>query len=265
VTLLFSPEAFQCELKTRRFGRACRAVAETGSTIDLAWEWLGADGPEGGVVIADRQTRGRGRLGREWASPEGGLWMSVLARPDIPIDWGGRLGVMMALDAAAAVSAVTGCAARVRWPNDLLISGRKVGGVLIDARPEGGRLTAAILSFGLNVNVPINTLPETMRGTAATLLAETGRIHRIEVVAARILEALERDWPLLLAASPGLPERWGVFDAIPGAEVLTDIAGEALQGQNAGIDEEGALILKTAGGPRRITSGEVHLLRPAAV
>lgn len=259
--MAFPAEAFQRQLTTARFGRACRVVPETTSTIDLAWEWLRAGGPEGGVVIADRQTQARGRLGRPWSAPEGGLWVSVLARPDLPAQRAGRLGVLVALAAAEGVSAETGCSAGLRWPNDLLIHGRKVGGVLIDARINGDRVEAAVLSLGINVNVPREALPAELRETATSLLSATGRRWPLEALAARVLNNLERDWPRLLAEAPGLAARWRQHDAIFGAEVCVEIGGSGAQGLGQGIDEEGALMLKMADGTRRITSGEVRFLR----
>jgi BirA family biotin operon repressor/biotin-[acetyl-CoA-carboxylase] ligase len=260
--LAFSAEAFQRQLTTARFGRACRVVPEAGSTIDLAWKWLRAGGPEGGVVIADRQTQARGRLGRPWAAPEGGLWMSALARPDIPAHRGGRLGVLVALATAEGVSVETGCSATLRWPNDVLIQGRKVGGVLIDAQINMDRVGAAVLSLGINVNTPSEALPPELHETATSLLSETGRCWSLEALAARILGNLERDWPLLLAEAPGLAARWRELDAILAAEVCVEIGSSRAQGLNQGIDEEGALMVKTVDGTRRITSGEVRFLRP---
>jgi BirA family biotin operon repressor/biotin-[acetyl-CoA-carboxylase] ligase len=95
-----SAELLQHELRTSLFGRAARVLQETDSTIDLAREWVREGGPEGGVVIAARQRKGRGRLGRQWLSPMGGLWMSVIARPPLQIAAAGRLGVGMAVAGA---------------------------------------------------------------------------------------------------------------------------------------------------------------------
>ena len=92
-----SAEALLRALETKRFGRALRLLAETPSTIDVAWAWLRAGGPEGAAVIAEQQTQGRGRATRRWASPRGGLWMSVLARPGMPAARGGLLGIGLAL------------------------------------------------------------------------------------------------------------------------------------------------------------------------
>lgn len=266
----FSADIFQQRLRTRRFGRACRVVAEADSTIDLAWAWLRDGGPDGGVVLADRQTRSRGRLGRPWAAPEGGLWLSLIARPDLPVTYAGRLGIAVALAAAAAVVEEAGAAARVKWPNDVVLSGRKLGGVLIETEVTEEKVTAAVLSLGLNVNVSLDALPAEVREAAMSLSEATGRAWPLERLAARVCEHLERAWPSLLEVKSGLVEKWQQMDALAGERVavslgVTPRAEEAdVRGVSAGIDEAGALILETAAGSQRVTSGEVRSLRGAA-
>jgi len=268
--LWFSADIFQQELRTQRFGRACRVVAEAESTIGLAWDWLRDGGPDGGVVLAQRQTRSRGRLGRAWASPEGGLWLSLIARPDLPATYAGRLGIAVALAAASAVVEETGAAARVKWPNDVVLSGRKLGGVLIETEVTGEQAAAAVLSVGLNVSIRLGALPEVVRETAISLSEVTGKAWSLEKLAARACEHLERAWPLLSEARSGLVEKWQEMDALAGERVAVNLgvtpgAGEAeVRGVDAGIDETGALILETAAGPQRVMSGEVRSLRAAA-
>ena len=248
-------------------------VTETPSTIDPAWEWLRAGGPDGGVVIADTQTRGRGRLGRRWASPEGGLWLSLIARPDLPVEHAGRLGILVALAAAGATREATGAPAQVKWPNDIVLEGRKLGGVLVETELAQGTVAAAVLSLGLNVNVSLDRLPAEMRESATSLFEATGRAYRLDSLAARVLDHLESAWPLLYAAESGLVEKWQQLDALGGEQVIVIVsvsgrptsAGEMeARGVNAGIDETGALVLMTSAGPQRITSGEVRSLRAAA-
>jgi len=261
MTVSFTVTMLQQELLTAWVGRACRVETLAASTIDLAWEWLRSGGPEGGVVIALRQTRGRGRLGRPWFSPEGGLWMSVIARPDLEVTRAGRLGVGMALAAADAVAGITGSAAEVKWPNDIVFAGRKVGGVLVETETSAGRVQGAVLSLGLNVNVDPDALPAEVREAATSLTAQTGRNYPLQTAAARVLENLERLWPEVLAAEFELAPRWRERDALLGLQVTVE-AGEAeWQGEAAGIDEEGGLVLLTTDGPRKVRVGEIRALR----
>jgi BirA family biotin operon repressor/biotin-[acetyl-CoA-carboxylase] ligase len=267
----FSADIFQQELRTQRLGRACRVVAEAHSTIDLAWVWLRDGGPDGGVVLAEKQIRARGRLGRRWVSPDGGLWLSLMARPGLPVSYAGRLGIAVALAAAAAVVEETGAAARVKWPNDVLLSGRKLGGVLVETEVAEETVSAAVLSLGLNVNVDLGALPVEVREVAMSLSEATGRTWSLEKLAARACEHLERGWPLLSEARSGLVEKWQQMDALAGERVAVNLGATPgglemeVRGVNAGIDEAGALILETEAGSRRVASGEVRLLREAAV
>jgi BirA family biotin operon repressor/biotin-[acetyl-CoA-carboxylase] ligase len=256
----FSPDLFLQELRAPHFGRAVRFLEETTSTIDAAWEWLREGGPDRGAVIAARQTLGRGRAGRAWASPEGGLWMSVAVRPHLPASRAGRLGVAMALAACEAVRITTGGEAGVEWPNDVILNGRKLGGVLGEAEVEGGAVVRVVLSVGLNVNLRLTDLPEEVRDIATTLLEATGRQHALEPIAARTLEALEHLWQSVLTDGRRLVEAWRDRDALLGQEVTVEMGAETVRGENRGIDADGALLL-AAGELQRLTVGEIGRIR----
>jgi len=258
-----SAEALLQDLRTDRFGRAMRLLAETASTSDVAWEWLRSGGPEGGVVIAERQTRGRGRHGRAWASPRGGLWMSVAVRPEMEMASAGRLGVGLAIATAEAVRAEAGCDVGLKWPNDVVLGGRKLGGVLVETESDGGRVGAAVLSLGLNVNSDVGMLPEQVRREAVSLLGATGRRHRVERIAGRVLEGLEGLWPDVVGAGTALAERWRAWDVLHGREVSVDVGGETRRGRANGIDSEGALVLMIGGAAHRMAAGEVRSVRGA--
>ena len=259
--MAFSAEALQRHLHTTRLGRACRALPEATSTVDLAWEWLRQGAPEGAVVVADRQTQGRGRRGRAWASPEGGLWMSVVSRPGLPAGAAGRLGAAMALAAAEAVAGLTGDEVRVKWPNDVVVKARKCGGVLVETRVDGSLIAAAVLSLGLNANLAVAALPETVRETATTLLEATGCRWSLEQVAAEVLDRLEGLWGSALETGETLPARWARRDALAGLEVSVWAAQGEIQGRACGIDTEGALVLMVGRDRVRVSAGEVSVLK----
>jgi BirA family biotin operon repressor/biotin-[acetyl-CoA-carboxylase] ligase len=260
----FSADAFLRELRCLRFGCALRLMAEVDSTIDAAREWLAEGGPEGGVVIADRQRRGRGKLQRAWAAPEGGLWLSLIARPDLEASHAGRLGVVAALAAAEAVEAVAEVGVQLKWPNDLLLQERKLGGVLVETEHAHGRVAAAVLSLGLNGNFPVHDLPEELWESATTLLEATGRRHRLEAIAARVMEGLERRWPSVLGDGVALAQEWRGRDALWRKDIVVEAGAEAIAGEANGIDPDGALLLLAAGGERAITTGEISRVRPAS-
>jgi len=256
-----SAELLQHELRTSLFGRAARVLQETDSTIDLAREWVREGGPEGGVVIAARQRKGRGRLGRQWLSPMGGLWMSVIARPPLQIAAAGRLGVGMAVAGAEGAREATDAAVGLKWPNDLVIGEKKVGGVLVETEVVGDRIAAAVLSLGLNVNIPSAAFGGGVRDTAISLLAATGREHSIAAVAARILERLEALWPSMMESGTELRQRWGKLDALCGHELEVAVGDQMVQCLAMGIGLGGELALVVNGEARLVTAGEVRSVR----
>jgi BirA family biotin operon repressor/biotin-[acetyl-CoA-carboxylase] ligase len=190
-------------------------------------------------VTAAEQSAGRGRQGRTWSAPPGrALLMSLVLRsPDR----------MLPLAAAVAVAEAAGAEAAIKWPNDVLLGGRKVAGILAEARPQDGW---AVLGIGMNVAVRIEELPDELRGTAATLGLEA---RDLDTVLGRVLAALERSFALDHAA---LLDAWRARDALLGREVSwADGSGRA-----AGIDGEGRLVVRLpAGGSVALESGEVHL------
>lgn len=260
----FSPEAFFLGLRSDQFGRDLRLLAEAPSTIDFAWDWLRADGPQGGVVIAARQTAGRGRAGRTWASPEGGLWMSVLARPELAAAHVGRLGVALALATAEAVRVTAGLEVGVKWPNDVVWEGKKLAGVLGEAELAHGLIVRAVLSVGVNANLRLADLPAEVRATATTLRELTGRDHALELLAARLLEALEARWPSVLADGVALKTEWAERDALRDQEVTVAMGQQTLRGVARGLDCDGALRLLVEGEERHLPAGEIVQLRVSA-
>ena len=227
-----------------RFGSPLRRVASCESTQAL----LGPDDAEGAAAVADEQTAGRGRLGRTWAAPPGtALLCSVLLRPPA-----GRkiaqLSLIGGLAAAQTVEAALGRPAQLKWPNDVLVDGLKVAGVLAEAR-DG----IVVLGIGLNVNQTAAQLPHDARLPAASLRSLDGVERDRDALLADLLEWLEAVYDAWLAG--GLRALHGELssrDALAGRAVRVD----GRDGRALGIDEEGRLVLDS--GP--VESGEVSLL-----
>jgi BirA family transcriptional regulator, biotin operon repressor / biotin---[acetyl-CoA-carboxylase] ligase len=225
-------------------GRPRLHLRETTSTNDRARALAAAGAPHGTLVTTDRQTAGRGRQGRTWTAPAGrALLMSLVLRaPDR----------MLPLAAAVAVAEAAGPEAAIKWPNDVLVDGRKVAGILAEARPQDGW---AVLGIGLNVALRTSDLPDELRATAGTLGLEP---RDVEAVLARVLDALERT---LALDTPALLDAWRARDALLGR----DVAWAAGQGRAAGIDGDGRLVVDLPGGGRTaLEAGEVHLRPPSA-
>ncbi|MDP9232233.1 MAG: biotin--[acetyl-CoA-carboxylase] ligase [Actinomycetota bacterium] len=178
-----APEAVRPRLRGR-FGREYAYVESTPSTQLL----LGPGAPEGAVAVADEQTAGRGRLGRRWLAPAGtSLLCSIQLHPQVPPERLPDLTGIAARACAEAIAAVTGLEPELKFPNDLLVDGRKVAGILAEARE--GRV---VLGVGINVNVPESGLPTEVDRPATSLLVETGReVDRAELLV-ELLERLER-------------------------------------------------------------------------
>ena len=219
-------------------------LRRTTSTNDRARALAAGGAPHGTLVTAAAQTAGRGRQGRAWSAPPGqALLMSlVLHRPR-------RL---LPLAAAVAVAETAGPAAAIKWPNDVLVDGRKVAGILAEGRPQEGW---AVLGVGLNVAVRLDDLPPELRDTAATLGLEP---TDVEAVLERLLGALERALDL---DDDALLDAWRARDALRGRE----IAWAAGHGRAAGVDGDGRLVVELPdGGRTALEAGEVHLRASAA-
>jgi BirA family biotin operon repressor/biotin-[acetyl-CoA-carboxylase] ligase len=221
------------------FGTPRLHLRETSSTNDRARELAAGGAPHGTLVTASAQSAGRGRQGRSWSAPAGhALLMSLVLRDAHPL---------LPLAAAVGVANAIGADARIKWPNDVLLDGRKLAGILAEARPQEGW---AVLGIGVNVAVRVEDLPPELHDTAATLGRSPGEV---EPFLAQLLAALQR----ALALPPdALLDAWRARDALRGREVTWSRG----TGTAAGIDGEGRLVVELAdGGRTALDAGEVHL------
>ncbi len=226
-------------------------LAETASTSDVAREQAGRNARAGFVVAATRQTRGRGRLGRTWESPPaGGLYVSVLLRPDLALREAGRLTILGSVAMADAVEAVAGFRPQIKWPNDLVVERRKLGGLLIETEPRSGRLAWAVVGIGVNVNQQPESFSPAVRDLATSLQIVTGRAHRRADMLVALLNALTAR---LSQPFDETRRAWAASSLTLGQRVsLTTLRGTK-QGQAFGLDPSGALLL-------RLDSGEVEVV-----
>ena len=192
VTDSLSPEAVEPLLRGR-FGRPYEYVVSTPSTQLL----LPPDAPEGALVAADEQTAGRGRLGRRWLAPPGtSLLCSLQLRPTVASERLPELTGVASRACADAIAGLTGLEPELKFPNDVLVGGRKVAGILAEAREE-----RVVLGIGVNVNVAADELPQEVDRAATSLLVETGReLDRAELLA-ELLKQLERRYDAWLSAA----------------------------------------------------------------
>ena len=266
--LVSSPDALHADDllarlgKTKVIGRDIRVFQETTSTNDIV-EKLARDGvKEGAVVFAESQTKGRGRLGRVWMSPPGkGLWFSILLRPNLrPVETT-QLTVASATALRRAIRDVTGLAPDIKWPNDLLIGGKKVVGVLTEMSAEVDRVRHAILGIGVDVNLSAAEFPPELRKLATSLKVETGETVSRPELAAAILRELDFDYERICAGKfPEVADEWEAGCATIGKNVSVQIGGRKISGRAEALDEDGALLVRTEHGRlERIIGGDVTL------
>lgn len=241
-------------------GRDLRVFKETTSTSDVV-EKLARDGAaEGVVVFAEAQTRGRGRLGRRWASPAGkGLWFSVLLRPDLRPQAATQLTVAAATAVVRALEQQAGLRAEIKWPNDVVVRGRKLAGILTELSAELDRIKHVVLGIGIDVNLAPTDFPAELRKLATSVQIETGRPHRRADLAAAVLRELDRDYAKVCRHRfDEVAEEWAAHCTTLGRRVRVRVGDRVLEGRAEALDADGALLLRTEHGHlETILSGDV--------
>jgi len=233
--------------------------AELDSTQRLAAELARAGAEEGTAVIAERQTAGRGRLGRQWHSPAGtNLYCSVVLRPAVALAAVPPLALVAGLAVADAVRDVTGMAPGLKWPNDVQIGGRKVAGILMELDAEVERVHAVVAGIGVNVNLV--ELPDELAATATSLRLATGAPVDRAAFTGRLLGALEERYRRFLASGfAAMRSDWEACSALTGKEVRVTAPEGEVAGRVLGVDDDGALRLAGPRGEVRVVAGEVTL------
>lgn len=252
-------------LGTRVLGREIRLLNETSSTNTLAMEIAQGGAAEGVVVIAESQTAGRGRLGRGWVSPPGNIYMSVILRPQLPPHKAPLVTLAAAVAAAVAVRKSSGVIAEIKWPNDILVRGRKIGGILTEMSAEPERVKHIILGMGINVNMDPAKLPRDIRGRSTSLSKEVGREMDRSLFAAGVLNELEHWYQALQRNEALVLKEWEVLNMTIGRRVAVSGPLGGLEGKAEGIDPEGRLILRLDDNTlRTVAAGDVIILKDPA-
>jgi len=256
MTARFSLKAVRDGLTTTFVGRRLEYRAVLGSTQDLARELAQAGAPEGTVVLSGRQTAGRGRLGRSFISPQGGLYLTVVLRP--ALEHLRPLPIIAALAVARGLEQVAGLRTALKWPNDVLVGGRKICGILLDSDLMGQTVNYVLLGIGVNVNADMSAYPEIV-AIATGAAAEAGREVSREALAAAVLNELEG---LYLAAQAGRPvqDEWRARLETLGRQVRVTSGQTVEEGLAEGVYSDGGLILRRPDGSRvSIAAGDVTL------
>jgi len=254
-------------LETDRFGRAMRGFETVGSTNTEAADWARDGAGEGSVVVTEYQSEGRGRHGRTWDAQKGrNLMFSVVLRPDLAADRLGLITVAASVAVAEAIDPfVSPHRATLKWPNDVLLEGRKTCGMLLESSLSG-RQTAEVVVIGVGLNVNQTAFPEALADTATSLRLTTGRAVPRAPLFARLLGRLEARYDAIQSGEEAtvrnafhdrlttLHEQ--VSFGVPGTD-------QTIVGTVQGITETGALRLRTPDGPQTVHAGDVTTKRDA--
>lgn len=229
-----------------------------GSTNDEAARLARAGAAHGTVVIAATQTGGRGREGRPWASPEGGLYLSAVLRPPLPLADVPPMTLAIGIATCDAVR-TCGAPAVLKWPNDVLVNGRKLAGILVEAHSQGGRLEAVVVGIGIN----LHRTPDAVATTAIALAEAGGTVVDRDAFVTDLLAHVERWIDRYVAGGlPAIVPAWQERMA-PGLAARATVDGIQLTGAVCGLAEDGALMLRDdTGRMHRIRSGDVDAFRP---
>jgi len=258
----FIPFEINYNLKTRILGKILYSYQTLKSTNDLAFRLAEEKAVEGTLILAEKQTAGKGRMGRKWFSPlHKGIWLSLILRPNIPPVKAPGLSLCTSLALLQSIKEKTGLEARLKWPNDCLIGNKKVAGILLELSAELDKVDFVIIGVGINVNQSQNDFPVSLKRTATSLLIESEKkISRVELLKS-FLKNLENIY--VNFKSFGLKyyrEDIKKYSTLLGKKVKLQYGKEKLKGMVKDIDENGSLILETRKGKRTVTAGEVTLI-----
>lgn len=257
-----TPEKIQALLTGRIIGRRLQVVAEIGSTNDAAAAAGHAGEPEGLAILADRQASGRGRLGRVWASLPGlGVYTSILLRPDVPARQTPLLTIAAGLATAEAIQGVAEVTPRLKWPNDVLLDGRKVAGILAEMATVGERVAQVVVGIGINVHHRSEDFPAEVRTTATSIgLAAGGRVERGEIAAA-LYNTFDKWYEMFSAGDRAVILSAARDRMATLGRAVTVISGpERWQATAVDLDEDGALLVRDERGAiQRVLAADVSI------
>ena len=249
-------------LTANRYGKTIRYFDTCSSTQIIAHEEAQSGVPDGTVIIADEQTTGRGRMLRPWSSVAGkGIWMSIIARPSLTPQQAPQLTLVAAVAIIRAIEDLTGIEAAIKWPNDILVNGKKMTGILTELQADPDQVKAIIIGIGMNVNQEAADFPEELHAIATSLKMLTGKsVDRAQLVA-KILGFLElyTDMYVKNGFAP-IKLLWEGYSNTTGRRIRAVMLNETIEGVALGISDEGVLQLKLDDGSiRGIYSADIEI------
>jgi BirA family biotin operon repressor/biotin-[acetyl-CoA-carboxylase] ligase len=260
---LLLPQEIQRGLSTSYIGKEIYYFPELKSTNIIAKEkaLYGAEGiNEGTLIIAERQSAGKGRLGREWFSPAGGIWFSIILYPQISPSYISRITLMTAVAAVKAIKICTQIKSQIKWPNDILINEKKVCGILTEMSAELDIINWVVVGIGVNVNIKQQEFPEDIRERTTSLKEVLGKkVLRVKLVRV-FLQEFEKYYEILKRREFSfILKEWKLYSHTLGKKIRVDMGERIISGEAVDINEEGVLILKKEDGELiEIISGTIN-------
>lgn len=259
------PYEVQRLLRTEVIGKQMQFYEKITSTSTVAKNLISTQDPatfHGMVIIAEEQTGGTGRLGRAWISPGGGIWTTLILKPRIPVDRLFMLTMVGAIAVVRSIKKITGIGSLIKWPNDIYIGNRKVGGIITELSAEGPIVHYCLVGIGIDVNIPLSDLPTRLRESATSLAAELGH----EVDRAPLLATLLREFELRFLQIESneydpIVREWKSLSCTLEHRVRINLGSRSFDGDAIDIDDYGALIVrKDTGAVERVIAGDcLHL------
>jgi len=259
------PSEIKWKLKTKVFGRSVISYRKVDSTNIIAYELAKKGMKEGTVILADEQVKGKGRHGRHWSSPsKGGIYMSCVLRPKIAPNEISRITLLAAVAVAQAIREVSSLEVTIKWPNDIMIDGKKLCGILTEMKAEQDSVDFVVLGIGINVNVPKVELPKGATSIKEELTSGGGKINlsRVELTK-KVLEKLEEYYNLMKSEGfEPIIDIWKDLSVMIGSRVKVSLHGKTFEALAHDINPDGALVVRLDSGVlEKISSGDVVMIR----
>jgi BirA family biotin operon repressor/biotin-[acetyl-CoA-carboxylase] ligase len=261
---LVLPEEIALGLETRFLGRKIAYHKEVGSTQDIAKELARKGATEGTIVITESQTKGRGRITKQWSSPSGvGIYTSIILKPNLKPSETLQMPLMAGVAVCQAIEKITPLKPKIKWPNDIILAGKKVAGILTEMGAEIDKVDYIVLGIGINVNTPRSLLTGEIEERATSLAEECGEyVSRVKLLQCLLSELESVYTEFLLSGFEPIKERWKALDNTIGSWVKVSGIGEAIEGEAIDIDHDGALILREKNGKTTRIIGGASLILP---
>ncbi len=255
-----SPDEIQEAISTERLGKKIHWFETLPSTNIRAQELARQGAAEGEIVLAEGQTQGKGRAGRSWVSPPYlNLYLSLILRPTLPPSCTPQITLMAGVALADTIHSFLPSPPEIKWPNDILVGGKKIAGILTESCCEADGVVFVVVGIGVNLNFPRELMPKAIQNQATSFLILTQKTVDRDTFTSRLIQDLDQCYGVLEGKGfPFIAKRWESYFRLRGKRVRVDMPDGSVQGKAMGIDTDGALILEGEGGHReRIVAGDV--------